>query len=218
MISETNSLVILSIVSSLVYALYLAILPRPIAGIPHNASAARRILGDVPSALRCRKENHEMSGFVTDQLVKLNNPVIQLFLRPFGKPWVVVADFREAHDVLLRRSREFDRSDFFSNLFTATMPACQVQMRTGEEWKVGFCHLAARASIEVSTRANVLTISFAGPPKTDSRHDVPSLPTQHRQALAFPQPGRLGSTVAGQVSALPKAARLGERRRPAHHA
>jgi hypothetical protein len=135
--SQTNLLVILAIIFVLVYVLYLAILPRPIAGIPHNASSARRILGDVTSALRYQKKHHEMSGFFTEQLVKLNNPVVQLFIRPIGKPWVVVADFREAHDVLLRRSQEFDRSDFFSNLFVATLPAHQVAMRTGAEWKVG---------------------------------------------------------------------------------
>lgn len=166
MIPTTDSLVILSVIFALVYALYLAILPRPIDGIPHNASAARRILGDVPSALHYQKKHHEMSGFLTEQLVKLNNPVVQLFLRPFGKPWVVVADFREAHDVLLRRSQEFDRSDFFSNLFTATMPACQVQMRTGEEWKVGLPFWVVEMSIQSShTRqrcSQVFFCSFTG--------------------------------------------------------
>jgi hypothetical protein len=36
--------------------------------------------------------------------------VVQLFTFPFQKPWVYVADFREAHDVMLRRPKEFDRS------------------------------------------------------------------------------------------------------------
>lgn len=120
----------------LTYALYVAILPRPIKGIPHNANTARQILGDVPNALAYQKKHQEMSGFLTEQLVRLQEPVIQLFLRPFGKPWVVVSDFREAQDVLLRRSREFDRSDFFSNLFTATLPTHQVRLKMGAEWKV----------------------------------------------------------------------------------
>lgn len=120
----------------LAYALYIAILPRPIRGIPHNANTARRILGDVPNALAYQRKHQEMSGFLTDQLVKLDHPVIQLFLRPFGRPWVVVSDFREAQDVMLRRTREFDRSDFFSNLFTATLPTHQVRLKMGVDWKV----------------------------------------------------------------------------------
>ena len=180
MTTQMNSLIIIAlIILALTYALYLAILPRPINGIPHNANSARRILGDVPSALKYREEHHEMSGFITDQLVKLNKPVIQLFLRPFGKPWVVVADFREAQDVMLRRSREFDRSDFFSNLFTATMPACQVQMRTGEEWKV--CAMTGN----VQTKPVDMLIFFPASPKTDCRHDVSPIPASHRWTLAF---------------------------------
>jgi hypothetical protein len=134
---RTTALIASLFAAIFAYALYLAVFPCPIDGIPYNKDAARRVFGDVSDALAYRRKHQEISGFLTEQLVKLNKPVIQLFLRPFGKPWVVVADFREAQDVMLRRSREFDRSDFFSNLFTATLPTHQVRLKMGDEWKVG---------------------------------------------------------------------------------
>ncbi|KAK4948290.1 hypothetical protein LTR10_012824 [Elasticomyces elasticus] len=121
--------------SALGFLLYRAALPKPIDGIPYNNYAARRILGDVPEMIAYNKRTAEMQSFLTEQLVKLDSPVIQLFLRPFGRPWVVIADFREAHDILARRSREFDRSDFFGDLFVNLLPGNQVHMKTGDGWR-----------------------------------------------------------------------------------
>lgn len=117
------------------YLVYKAALPKPIPGIPYNEYAAGRITGDLPEAIRYEAERSEMTGFLSQQLIKLNEPVIQLFLRPFGKPWIVVADFKEAQDVMVRRSREFDRSQFFSDIFKATLPTHHAGLRLGNEWK-----------------------------------------------------------------------------------
>ncbi|KAK0875779.1 hypothetical protein LTR87_010380 [Friedmanniomyces endolithicus] len=98
------------------YFLYRVALPKPIEGIPYNSHAVRRILGDVPDAMKYRADTHEVFGFLEEQLVKHNTPIFQFFMRPFGKPWVVISDFRETQDILSRRTREFDRSDFFGDL------------------------------------------------------------------------------------------------------
>lgn len=77
-----------------------------------------------------------MTGFLLKQVVKMNEPIVQLFLRPFGRPWVVVADFQEGQDVLVHRTREFDRASFFGDLFVNILPTHQVHLPTGPEWKV----------------------------------------------------------------------------------
>ena len=92
------------------YILYRAALPRPIPGIPYNKTSARRIFGDVPEFLAYQAETSgTLSQWIAQQATEFESPVFQLFLRPFGKPWVVTSDFREAQDVMVRRAREFDR-------------------------------------------------------------------------------------------------------------
>lgn len=53
----------------------------------------------------------EFSMWMAKQVEKLGSPVCQIFIRPFSKPWILVADFREAEDILMRRP-EFDKPTF----------------------------------------------------------------------------------------------------------
>lgn len=87
------------------YYLYQAALPKPLPGIPYNKHSTKRILGDIPDLVAYRAETGQASAWFRDQIVKHNEPVIQLFMRPFGKPWVLISDFREAQDVVSRRTR-----------------------------------------------------------------------------------------------------------------
>lgn len=66
--------------------LYRAALPKPLKGIPYNHHAAKRILGDIPDALAWHKSRSELFTFISAQVVKLDSPIIQLFMRPFGRP------------------------------------------------------------------------------------------------------------------------------------
>ena len=56
----------------------------------------------------------EFNGWMAKQVEKLGSPVCQIFTRPFSKPWILVADFREAEDILMRRP-EFDKPTFLSD-------------------------------------------------------------------------------------------------------
>lgn len=67
------------------YLLYRAALPVPIEGIPYNKYAVRRILGDVPEMVKHRKQTSELFSFMKEQLMKHDSPIVQVFLRPFGK-------------------------------------------------------------------------------------------------------------------------------------
>lgn len=136
MLSHIVYAVLLSVLGLMPYLVYYAALPKPIPGIPYNRYAAQRLLGDVPEALKYQKQTGECTAFLGKQLAKLNEPVIQLFLRPFSAPWVIAADFREAQDIMLRRTRDFDRSSFIGSVFAALLPTFQIGLKTGAEWKV----------------------------------------------------------------------------------
>lgn len=118
----------------LTYFMYRAALPKPIPGIPYDKQAANRILGSVPDALRARQEDGVFS-FLAAQIVKHNSPVVQVFMRPFGKPWVIISDFREAQDIMVRRTREFDRSAFFGDFIVPLLSDMHAALPTGDEWR-----------------------------------------------------------------------------------
>ena len=70
------------------YLAYQALLPKPIPGIPYNKEAAKRLFGDVPELMKWRSKGRpEVFAWITEQTVKMDSPIIQLFMRPFGRPW-----------------------------------------------------------------------------------------------------------------------------------
>ena len=118
-----------------VYGLYQWLLPKPLPGIPYNSSAVNSLFGDIPEMMKEVSVTHEVMLWMARQTEKLNAPLCQVFIRPFSKPWLLLADFREAQDLLLRRGREFDRSSFTSDLMA---PAGGFHIRfnsTDGKWK-----------------------------------------------------------------------------------
>lgn len=111
-------------------------LPKPIPGIPYNEAAARSLFGDVPAMLEQLKKNGHFWPWIGDQLIKHQSPIIQVFGRPFSKPWVVIADYRESQDILIRRTKEFDRSNLMGDMFMGLMPDFHIsKMSTDERFK-----------------------------------------------------------------------------------
>ena len=119
----------------LCYLLYRAALPRPIPGIPYHKASANSILGDIPAMMKHTNKTGQVFDWMVAQCVELNSPIVQVFVRPLGRPFVVMADFRENQDVLMRRMGEFDRSDFFGDLFTGVIPDHHIVMKTTEKFK-----------------------------------------------------------------------------------
>ena len=58
-------------------------------------ATANKPFGDLPDFLKFNKRTKEVMQFVTNRAEELNTPVCQLFVKPFRKPWVVIADARE---------------------------------------------------------------------------------------------------------------------------
>ncbi|KAF6837475.1 cytochrome p450 monooxygenase [Colletotrichum plurivorum] len=117
------------------YLLYRALLPRPIPGIPYNAEAAASLLGDMPQMIGHVKQTGEMYDWLGAQNIKHKSPIVQVFGRPFSKPWVIVSDFRETQDILMRRVKEFDRSAFTADLLGGVIPEHHSRWQTNDEFK-----------------------------------------------------------------------------------
>lgn len=90
-----STALLLTVVIGLVYAIYRASIPKPIPGIPHNPDAARKPFGDIPAAMKWHADNSELATFFQAKVKELDSPITQMFMRPFGRPWVVIADSRE---------------------------------------------------------------------------------------------------------------------------
>jgi Cytochrome P450 len=133
--SHYTMTVLAATVVALLWRLYRAALPKPIPGIPYLHASAQHILGDVPDALKHYTRTSELISFLVQRCEELHSPVVQVFMRPFRRPWVVLLDGREAQDIMARRSREFDRADFFREILHVTFPHNQVHMRTNDQWR-----------------------------------------------------------------------------------
>lgn len=101
----------------LLYRLYIRHFPKPIPGsIPYNKLSASRLMGDTPDILRYQKTG-DFRRFFYDHNTKLNTSISQVFMFPYPKPFVLLTDFREAHDILSKRHRDFDRSKRNADVF-----------------------------------------------------------------------------------------------------
>lgn len=89
--------------------LYYYLLPKPLPGIPHNEESARRLMGDVPEFVALAKAGRRPRDFWANLCAKKHSPIAQYFPGPFLNAVVIVSDFREAHDLFVRRSKQLDR-------------------------------------------------------------------------------------------------------------
>lgn len=55
---------------------------------------------------------------------------MQAFVRPFSLPWVVVTDPLESQDILLRRTKDFDRARYFGDVLSGLIPEQHSQFRS----------------------------------------------------------------------------------------
>ncbi|KAJ6784452.1 hypothetical protein PWT90_09721 [Aphanocladium album] len=117
------------------YFLYLAALPCPLPGIPYNVAAAKSIWGDGKSLIRELKTTNDFPRWLGDQVNMSQSPIKQIFLAPFGKPVVLLADYREARDMTVHRTKEFDRASRVATIFGPLAPKTQFTLQTGHEWK-----------------------------------------------------------------------------------
>lgn len=111
-------------------------LPKPIPGIPYRRRATRSIFGDLPDMLRATANSDKTyMQWIQEQMQEMNSPIVQMFIRPLSRPVLVLADFRESQDILMRRSKEWDRSDMLAELLKGLLPGHHLVQRTNHVWK-----------------------------------------------------------------------------------
>ncbi|KAG8164295.1 hypothetical protein KVR01_006213 [Diaporthe batatas] len=132
----TNALVALVPLAALLYLIRQWALPKPIPGIPYKPDSVKSMLGDFQAIGKyLASANVTYFDWIEKQAKDLNSPIIQVFPRPFGKPTVVVSDFNEAQDILMRRGKEFDRSYVSAEIFTGIIPDHHIVHKTDSAWK-----------------------------------------------------------------------------------
>lgn len=114
--------------------LYIQLLPKPIPGIPRTRLSTLQPLGNAPSMLLHVQKSHDLASWCALQNKRLNAPLVQVFIRPLSPPWLLLSNFAESQDILLRRTREFDRSDFISDGL-AFLGGAHSRSKTDDKWK-----------------------------------------------------------------------------------
>ncbi|OBS24853.1 hypothetical protein FPOA_05390 [Fusarium poae] len=112
------------------YLLYKWALPKPISDIPYNPLALQSLFGDIPAMIQGTKANNQTHmDWIIQQMKNLESPIIQLFLSPLHRPTVILADFRETQDIMLRR-KDFDRSTNIRGLLEDVIPDHHIYEQT----------------------------------------------------------------------------------------
>ena len=120
-------------ITFVLYGLYQWLLPKPVPGIAYNLEATNSLFGDAPGMIKEVRVTGEFRVWCSNQVKKMDSPICQVFIRPFSKPWILLADFRESKDILMRR-KEFDKSSFLSDGM-ACMGSFHGIYTTGDKFK-----------------------------------------------------------------------------------
>lgn len=90
-------------------------------------------LATVPEMMAYVFRTQRVFCWLTSLTTRHRSAMVQAFVKPFGaRPWVVVTDPHESQDLLLRRTREFDRSGFFGELIGGILSEQHIQFLSGD--------------------------------------------------------------------------------------
>jgi hypothetical protein len=102
------------------------------ASLPSTALILPSSITTIPYLLRDFKGSS--NDWMLAQTRLHNSPLPQIFIRPFDNPFVLLSDYREAQDILMRR-KEWDRNDWSIALLSGNAPQHHISMKTGQTWK-----------------------------------------------------------------------------------
>lgn len=122
----TSVPIVTLVIAGTLLVLYLAYrwaLPKPIPGIPYDEAASKSLLGNVPELLRFNKENDgNIVPWFFKKLTDKNAPMVQVWIKPLQPPAVIISDYMEIEDLMVRRTKEFNRGKGFKWLFGQISP------------------------------------------------------------------------------------------------
>ena len=117
---------------AVLFAVYRSLLPKPLPGIPYNEESAKSIFGDLAAISGKSPEVTRRRIWWAELAKKHDAPLVQFFFGLGMKPGIVVADYREARDLLLRRGRELVRGTMNCELWLGIIPAHFIAMDDGD--------------------------------------------------------------------------------------
>ncbi|SPO07227.1 related to cytochrome P450 monooxygenase [Cephalotrichum gorgonifer] len=124
----TSVLAVAGTGAAVLYAVYKSLLSTPIPGIPYNKESANHILGDIPNIIAVSKAGGRKKLWCADLTREHNAPLVQFFFGMGKKPAVVIADYREARDILLRRNKEIIRGSLNCDSWFGVLPGQFIAM------------------------------------------------------------------------------------------
>ncbi|KAG5949809.1 hypothetical protein E4U53_005750 [Claviceps sorghi] len=120
----TWSLLATSVILFVLYG-YRKLQTKALPGIPYNQEIG--IFGDLPSLLKARKAG-SIRPWLLGMAKRHNSPISQVFLMPFAKPCIIISDYHESYDIMVRRTKEFDRAQLHIDGFSDFVPHHHVVM------------------------------------------------------------------------------------------
>lgn len=115
--------------------IYYEAIPKPIPGIPYTHRTRWNPFGDAFDFVRYTKETGEGWRWFATKAAELQSPVFQVFIAPFSKPIVVVADIQEIIDMATRRTKEFDRGGYVTKWVGMLFPQGTMSMPSHNKFK-----------------------------------------------------------------------------------
>ncbi|KAI1176834.1 cytochrome P450 [Nemania sp. FL0916] len=110
------------------YFFYRWALPKPIPGIPYDKDARNNLFGNLPEIVSRLQSTRRIRTFFTEHPQRHQSALTQIWLGPLQKPSLILADFRESQDILLRRNSEFDRGSWYTDAFGGVLPSHHIAM------------------------------------------------------------------------------------------
>ncbi|KAI0127598.1 cytochrome P450 [Xylariales sp. AK1849] len=126
--SPVTFALIFGILLAVLYRAYHWALPKPISGIPYDHDAARSIGGNLSQMLAHEKVHGRLRSWFVTQTRKHRAPLVQVWPAPFSKPILIISDYQESRDILLRRTKEFDRGQMGADIFHGVVPNHHIAM------------------------------------------------------------------------------------------
>ncbi|KAI1344368.1 cytochrome P450 [Xylariaceae sp. FL0016] len=126
-----NAVILISLVS-LVYLAYRWALPRPIPGIPYDESARASLFGSMPEIRAELARTGRIRTWIVNHPRRHKSALTQIWMGPLKKPTLILADFQETQDILLRRNREFDRSKRSLDIFAGPIGNHHIAMSSSD--------------------------------------------------------------------------------------
>jgi hypothetical protein len=122
----------IAIIVLLAFFTYRSALPKPIPGIPYDERAAKNLFGSLPEMISYLMKNGVVIPWIAGHNAKHHAPLVQFFGMPFSKPALILSDFQESQDILLRRTKDFDRSSRSIKSFRGSIPDHHLAMQSAD--------------------------------------------------------------------------------------